>query len=303
MLRTELINYFERLRILRGGISQLDFIDGIISPTQYRRYLNGESKLPFRVIVALSDRLGLKYDYVLDQLDVVKNKERRLVTRLMNIIVTYNFKEFDKLVNELDHDYFIHSENKLIFDYVNILSGLLRNKVSKELTLIHLKKLIDYPNILEKKQVLSVAEFIILGEIATLVPVNEQELALNRLKKILDNPRDVIVGNNEKLVIMLLVRIIKTLGISKKYDEALFYSLKGIQISKATHTLYSLDYLYYYAALCYNQSGDINKRDDMIFLTIMAANADGDLMNAKKFKKFIEENFNLSISEFIKNRF
>jgi transcriptional regulator with XRE-family HTH domain len=70
MISKELINHFERLRIARGGLSQLDFIEGIISITQYRRYLKGDSKLPFRVIVELSNRLGLKYDYVLDQIDV-----------------------------------------------------------------------------------------------------------------------------------------------------------------------------------------------------------------------------------------
>lgn len=303
MISTDLIDYFEMLRVARGGISQVDFIGGIISMTQYRRYLKGDAKLPFRVIVAFSNRLGLKYDYVLDQIDFTKNAERRLITRLMNAIVTYNYKEFDTIIAELDHSYFIQSENKLIFDYILVLSDLFRNKVSKELSLYKLKKLIDYPNILTSKKVLSVAEFMILGEITTLIPIDEQTISLNRLKEILTNPKDVVVGNNEKMVIMLLVRIIKTLGISKQFDDALYYSLKGIDICRAVHTNYSLDYLYYYAALCYHESGKVIDRDNMIFATIMAANVEGDLHNATKFAKLIEKDFDITISNFMKSRF
>lgn len=303
MVSTDLIDYFEMLRVARGGISQVDFIGGIISMTQYRRYLKGDAKLPFRVIVAFSNRLGLKYDYVLDQIDFTKNAERRLITRLMNAIVTYNYKEFDTIIAELDHSYFIQSENKLIFDYILVLSDLFRNKVSKELSLYKLKKLIDYPNILTNKKVLSVAEFMILGEITTLIPIDEQTISLNRLKEILTNPKDVVVGNNEKMVVMLLVRIIKTLGISKQFDDALYYSLKGIDICRAVHTNYSLDYLYYYAALCYHESGKVIDRDNMIFATIMAANVEGDLHNATKFAKLIEKDFDITISDFMKSRF
>lgn len=303
MISTDLIDYFEMLRVARGGISQVDFIGGIISMTQYRRYLKGDAKLPFRVIVAFSNRLGLKYDYVLDQIDFTKNAERRLITRLMNAIVTYNYKEFDTIIAELDHSYFIQSDNKLIFDYILVLSDLFRNKVSKELSLYKLKKLIDYPNILTKKKILSVAEFMILGEITTLIPIDEQAIALNRLKEILTKPKDVVVGNNEKMVIMLLVRIIKTLGISKQFDDALYYCLKGINICRAVHTNYSLDYLYYYAALCYHESGKVIDRDNMIFATIMAANVERDSHNAAKFAKLIEKDFNIIISDFMKSRF
>lgn len=303
MVSTELIDYFEMLRIARGGMSQVDFIGGIISMTQYRRYLNGDAKLPFRVIVAFSNRLGLKYDYILDQIDFTKNAERRLVTRLMNTIVTYNYKEFNAIIDELDHSYFIESENKLIFDYILVLSDFFRNKVSKELSLYKLKKLIDYPKILTKKTVLSVAEFMILGEVTTLIPIDEQIPALNRLKDILTNPKDVVVGNNEKMVLMLLVRIIKALGISKQFDEALYYCQKGIDICRAIHTNYCLDYLYYYSALCYHEKGKIIDRDDMIFAAIVAANVECDLHNATKFAKLIEKDFNVTISDFMKTRF
>ena len=101
---------------------------------------------------------------------------------------------------------------------------------------------------------------------------------------------------------MLLVRIIKTLGISAEFKEALSYCLAGIKICKATHTLYSLDYLYYYAALCYDKLGDRIKRDEMIFSTIMAAYVEGDPHNAKKFVTLIEDDFDIKVPDFVKFR-
>jgi hypothetical protein len=221
----------------------------------------------------------------------------------MNTIVTYNFKEFDRILSEMDDSYFIQVENKLIFDYILILSDLFRNKASKEVSLIRLKKLIDYPNILSDKEILSVAEFMVLGEIVTLIPINEQRAPLNRLKKILSNPRDVVVGNNEKLVIMLLVRIIKTLGISQNFDDGLYYCIKGLDICRVTHTNYSLDYLYYYASLCYHEKKMFEDRDDMISKTVIAAYAEGDTHNINKFIKLIETDFNITVSEFMNSRF
>jgi|SRR5690554_2328765 len=300
MLSKELIDYFEKLRSNRG-ISQLSFIEDIVSPTQYRRYLNAESNLPLRVIVAFSERLGLKYDYVLDHFDLAKNVERGIVTRLMNTVITYNFKEFDKLAADLDVDFFIQERNRLIFKYVLILKDLFQDKISKDFALKRLKDLVDYPNILEIS-VLSVSQFMILGEIVTLLPANEQKRPLERLKKILENPQNVISGNNERLVIMLLVRIIKTLGINDQFEEALFYCQKGLKICRATQIMYALDYLYYYAALCYDKLGDTLKRDDMIYATFLAANVEGDKHNAKKFIDLLESDFNILISDFMKSR-
>lgn len=272
-----------------------------MSPTQYRRYLNGESKLSLGVIVAFSERLGLKYDYVLDHFDLAKNNERDVVTRLMNTIVTYNYKEFDKIVADLDVAFFIQERNKLIFKYVLILSDLFRGKISKDFALKQLKNLVDYPHILEISA-LSVSQFMILGEIVTLLPASEQRKPLKRLKAILENPKEVVSGNNERLIIMLLVRIIKVLGINNQFEEALFYCQKGLKICKATHTLYSLDYLYYYSALCYDQLGDVSRRDDMIYATFLAANVEGDKHNADKFIKLLESDFNISIADFVKAR-
>ena len=185
MISKDLTVYFDELRIKRGGISQLDLIEGITSATQFRRYLNGKSKLPFRVIVAFSERLGLKYDYVLDNLDITKNKERSFITRLMNTTVTYNFNEFDEILKELDTTIFIQSENKLLFDYIIVLNDLFRDQITKDLALYKLKKLINYPEILVLKEMLSVAEFMILGEVTTLLPIDETKPALDKLKMIL----------------------------------------------------------------------------------------------------------------------
>lgn len=219
----------------------------------------------------------------------------------MNTVITYDFKEFDKLAADLDVDFFIQERNRLIFKYVLILKDLFQDKISKDFALKRLKDLVDYPNILEIS-VLSVSQFMILGEIVTLLPANEQKRPLERLKKILENPQNVISGNNERLVIMLLVRIIKTLGINDQFEEALFYCQKGLKICRATQIMYALDYLYYYAALCYDKLGDTLKRDDMIYATFLAANVEGDKHNAKKFIDLLESDFNILISDFMKSR-
>ena len=59
MKSQELCNYLERLRTARN-ISQESLAQGITSLRQYRRYMNGESEIPFQIIDQLCDRLGIK---------------------------------------------------------------------------------------------------------------------------------------------------------------------------------------------------------------------------------------------------
>lgn len=297
MLRKELARYFEKLRFERG-MSQETFIGDTISISQYKRYLNGTNAMPFRVIVELSSQLGLKYDYILDEFDYAKNNERKVVTQMMNLIVNYDYESFDKLIKELDPDFILEKRNKLIYHYTLILKDLFQHKITNESALYQLSKLIDYPNILSIKT-LSVSEFMILGEIATLLPTHEQAPVLKKLKEILDNPKQVISGNNEKLVVMLLVRLIKILGINNNFKDALYYCEIGINICNSIRTYYSLDYLYYYASLCHHQLGDMDKRNEMIYLTFMTSRIDGNLKKHTKFVKLLESDYRIKLSEFM----
>lgn len=301
MLREELARYFDKLRFERG-FSQERFVDDIISLSQFKRYLKGKNAMPLRIIVELSNQLGLKYDYVLDEFDLAKNDERKAVTKMMNLIVNYDYESFESLVKDLDPDFIIEHRNKLIFNYTIILKDLFQKKISSHDALSQLKRLINFPRILDIKS-LSVSEFMILGEIATMLPIDEQPPVFDRLKRILKKPGDVISGNNEKLVIMLLVRIIKILGANKKFDDALFYCDVGINICKSIRTFYSLEYLYYYASLCHHHFGNIEKRNEMIYLTYVAASIDGNHKKLSKFINLLEKDYQIIIADFITDHF
>ncbi|MBN3490236.1 hypothetical protein JV173_01790 [Acholeplasma equirhinis] len=300
MLYKELAFYFERLRYERG-FSQESFIFDIVSISQYKRYLKGHPPIPFPVMVALSNRLGLKYDYILEELDIAKNKERRMVIRLMNFIVNYDYEAFDALVADLSDDFFLEDRNKLLYRYVLILKDLFQKKLSDSDALFKLKILIDYPNILKLKT-LSSNEFMILGMLATLLPKNEQMVVLKRIEKILENPSQVISGSNEKMIVMVLVRIIKLLGMHEDFKKALFYCQTGIKICKSIGTFYSLDYLYYYASLCHHSLGEIDQRNEFIYLAIVASSVDGNPKKREKFVKLIEDDYHIDINQFMHNK-
>lgn len=300
MLSNELAMYFERLRFERG-FSQESFDYGIVSISQYKRYLKGHGSMSLKTIVELSNRLGLKYDYILDEFDLARNTERKVVNKLMRLIVNYDYDSFDKLIKELDPEFIMEDENKNFYHYTIIMKDLFQNKVTNEHALYQLKNLIEYPKILKTKKRLSVSEFTILGEIATLLPRSEQDPVFVKLKEILKNPSQVISGNNEKLIIMLLVRMIKILGMNNDFSNALFYCEVGINLCKSIRSFYSLDYLYYYASLCHHHLNNLAKRDEFIYLTIVAASIDSNPKKREKFVKLLEEDYHINVHEFMNN--
>jgi len=76
MKSKELCNYLERLRSARN-MSQESFTTGITSLRQYRRYLSGESDLPFQVIDQLCDRLGIQTINLIRELETARIEESK----------------------------------------------------------------------------------------------------------------------------------------------------------------------------------------------------------------------------------
>ena len=92
----ELSNYLERIRTARN-ISQELFTNGITSLRQYRRYLSGESDIPFQVIDQLCDRLGIQTINLIRELETARIQESKDVDAFYNFVVYNNHEEINRL--------------------------------------------------------------------------------------------------------------------------------------------------------------------------------------------------------------
>ena len=141
MIEMNLALYFDKIRHERK-ISQEDFIDGIISMSQFRNYLNNESVIPLPIIYEFSNRLGMKFDFILEDFDKQLKLERYLVTSMLNAVSNYDYLKFNEFKKQLDSTNFFEKHNDLLYHHSIILYNYNQKRASKEHSIFLMKKLI-----------------------------------------------------------------------------------------------------------------------------------------------------------------
>ena len=135
MKSKELCIFLEHLRSSRN-LSQEQFTDQVVSLRQYRRYLSGESEIPFQVIQQLAEKISVKTDSLLREFENAKIAETEMVLKLFNFASNYAHDEFTKLSKENPLKHVIDKTNQLMYQH----SIILDEYYSKKLTVLRLAK-------------------------------------------------------------------------------------------------------------------------------------------------------------------
>ncbi|MDY0075114.1 MAG: hypothetical protein WC992_04865 [Acholeplasmataceae bacterium] len=298
MKSKELCNYLERLRAARN-ISQESFTNGITSLRQYRRYLSGESDIPFQVFDRLCGRLGIQTINLLREIETTRIEESKEIDTFYNLVVYNNHEEVDRLRNIYKDREFIDYENSLLFEHSVILYDFINQKITAENAAEKNKELIHFSKI-AKQSIFSLTEMLILTSLLDLDPkVNDKQMIASRLKTIL-NDSSVVLGSSVNFAYpLVLFRLAKYSGSNKDYVEVIDYCLLGIKHGMDNKNFYLLDYFYYYSALAYYRLGDYVNYEGMLIKCFEALHLDGNQLKIEKFTQMINRDFNISFSEFV----
>jgi tetratricopeptide (TPR) repeat protein len=139
--------FIDGIRIERG-LSRLDLIDGIISLSQYKRYLRGAASIPNDIVIELADRL--RYN-VTDFYSLFNKKHSNVYNQLMeiyNVVRGGQYERAFKMCMDFKDELIVSSFNKLIYDFCFIYTQHKLERVSNVHVLSIYSELIDYPNCL-----------------------------------------------------------------------------------------------------------------------------------------------------------
>ena len=115
-MNTTFSNYLEKLRISRN-ISRNDFVSGILSERQYRRYLKGESTMPNDKVHLLVTKLGLDLaDFYMSYLDD-KESHLQVIKNLFNLIRTGKLAEANTLISTINYNELSTSYQKQFYTF------------------------------------------------------------------------------------------------------------------------------------------------------------------------------------------
>jgi transcriptional regulator with XRE-family HTH domain len=300
MKSKELCEYLERLRSARN-ISQEAFTDGVVSLRQYRRYLNGESDLPFQVLDLLSEKLGIQTINLLREIETERIEESKKVDALYNSVSNNSTIEFMKLSAELRNREFLDVENEKLYKHSLINDQFSRGIISGEYAFESNKKLINYPKIL-KQTILTLTEMLILSSLVDYSdnPLEKTEIN-DRLKNFIYDESFVLNINYQSAFNILLFRLAKFYGKNEKYDDVIKFCRIGINRNESLRYYYLNDYFYYFLTLSYYRLNDIKNHEKYLVKCFNVLQFEGNQKKIDKFTNLINKDFGIEFKEFVMN--
>lgn len=297
MKSKELCIFLERLRSARN-FSQENFTDNVVSLRQYRRYLSGESEVPFQVMHQLTEKLGIKTDNLLREFSIAKVEETELVNKLFNLSVNYAHEEFQKISKNLPVDQIIDKNNQLLYQHSIIIDKL----YSRQLSLLEAgnlnAQLINYPSILESRIITSI-EMLILSSLIDFYDESHHFAIIQKIKSFIDDRSVVFSGGNEKMFIFILAKISKFYGMHEDFDNVIKFCQLGIEQNFQIRSYYLMEYFFYYQSLVYYRLEKYDEYEKMLAKCYSVLYFEGNDKKIQKFTKLIEEDYNIDFAQFV----
>lgn len=289
--------YLEQIRSARN-ISQLSFVADVVSLRQYRRYLKGESDIPFNVVHQLTSKLGLKTDTILREFEVAKIEETKKINTLYNLAVNYAHKEFAQMSKTISEEHIIEQTNLLLYKHSVTLNDYYR----KAITLHQVKEmnidLINYPYILDQG-ILNTIELLVLTFLIDVLPVDERNRVIEKLSNYMSNPKIIISGGNERVLTLILARLAKHSGILQSFDQVIRFCDIAIDRNRTLFSYYLMDYFYYYKSLAYHKLGDDENFKLSLNKVFNILEFEGNENKFKKFVKLIDEDYDIDFKNYV----
>jgi len=298
MKSQELCIYLEQLRAARN-ISQELFTNGVVSLRQYRRYLNGESDIPFQVLDQLSDKLSIQTINLLKELETARTEEGKKIDRFYNHVVNYASDEVYTFLNSFNPESIVDSENKLFFQHAFNLFEFYEKKISNEDIVCRTKQLINYPKIL-KQLVFNEVELVIMSSLLDFMidEVDSKDL-FERLAAYLTNNRQIINMSSSTTFNTILYRLARYSGKNKNYGEVVKYCEFGIERNLYQKSFYLSDYFHYFNALAYYRLEDFEKYTYHLTKCFSILYYEGFEKKMDKFTKLINDDFDIVFQDFV----
>lgn len=289
--------YIERLRIARH-ISQEVFLHDVVSTRQYRRYLNGESEIPFNVIHSLTSKLGLKTDTLFREFEAAKIDESTKMNQLYNFAVNYDHDSFSELAKKFSIEHIIEPFNVLLYKHSILLNKYYSRKISTDQVRQMTIDLIKYPSVLDQG-VLNTIELLIITFLIDVLPLEDQNKIIQKITLYLNDSKIIISGGNEKVLTLILARLAKHSGILESYRQVIKFCNLAIKRNKSLLSFYLMEYLYYYKSLAFYRLGEIDKFEESLTKCFNILEFEANEPKIKKFEDLINDDFNIDFKSHV----
>ena len=253
MVSKELSKYIESLR-KRRNINLVDFTEGIVSQRQYKRYLSGDSEMPYRAFVLFAEKLGFNPVKIQGDLEDYKIQESELIADFYNLVIRHKYKEAEAIMKKLDIDDFVLPEFKSYYLTTVVLLEFYRDKKPKEECRDEILKIIGYPEILQK-DLFHQIELIVLSISLMFVEGTDKLAIMDKLNNQLLKDK-ITLGTEYYARQYVVLRVAREYAIEGFDDKVIHLCLNSLELSRRPKIHFNYDFLYYYLSLAYRNKKD-----------------------------------------------
>ena len=284
----------ENLRYDRK-MSQEVYLHDVISQRQYYRYRNGESEVPFEVIVKFANKLQIPLLKLISSYQTYSEKEKQIVKEYFNLVLSKRLTEAKNLISKQKSLMLLDDETKLFYQVSRILHDFYQNKITNIQLLEKLKKQINFNDIM-KKEMLHDIEIYLIGLIME-YSEKDRELIFAKIDSLRRNDK-LLLGGNSLLDLQVYFLVIKNLGRMNRYQEVIEMADLALDYTKRTYTYYLKEYFYYYKALAYFFLNQQEKFEESLFYTVISLNQ-LDEYRRNHFIDMVKKDTNIDCKEFL----
>lgn len=293
----ELMFYFDKIRIARKMTID-DFIFGIISERQYRRYIRGETNLNPQVISAFSDRLGQKTEHVLLNFESYRLKETQIINQFHNMIVNNHIDGSYDFEKSYLTDEIANKNNRYLYEFALLIRDHKTKKANSLSTISKIKELIDYDTMIHHTT-FSSSEIIILTSLLKFDDFKEHEIIISLLERYIEHNEVIISGFNDRMLVLALYHLMSYYGSLGYQDKTEHFALKAISINQEAKSLYLLEDFYFTLAYVYKKQNKLDAHNKFLYQCLNILYLDAASHKSKRFKSLIEKHFSIDIKDFM----
>jgi len=291
--------FLDGLRIERN-ISREDLCEGIISLSQYKRYLRGDTSVPNGKLVMIADRLKFSISDIHFLFNKNHNKEYNKILAIYDLIKEEQFQKAYTLAQNMLNTVLVSEYNKLFFDFCYIAIQHSLKMVSDVHVLELFSNLIDYPNCAnnEKYNMIEISILIRISNISVKIGNFESTDMLYRI--LTSSSFQYTSANDYSFLPSIYSSLSKILGIKKEYNKVLEISSLGIDYCLVHETSNGLSHLLFFNALANFHLEKIAEAKESAKKCFMALYIENKPEKLNNFKSIFEKQFNMNLDDLIK---
>lgn len=290
--------FIDGLRIDRK-MSREDLCDEIISLSQYKRYLRGNTSIPNDIVIYIADKLKFSISDLHLMYRNRSDNQYFKINDIYHLISQNKFTEAYSIANKMKKEVIVSDSNQLFFDFCLLNIQYHLSLISDIQVLDLYSVLISYPDCINKSSY-SWVEINVLIQIAQISAKIENYAPSDHIYTLL---RSNSFANNYTGVITMVpgiyATIAKILGRQNKNEQVIEICKIAIQYCITHEISASLSHLYLFTSFAYHSLDKIELAKENSKKAFMQLYLEEKPEKFELFKIIFEEKFEMKLEELI----